>query len=75
MTQWKPMDGAPKDKAILLQISGKAIQGAWDARGGWWDDEKGEYPGDWNVVSMHSHGCGCCSSSNPEPTGWMELPS
>ena len=64
---WNSIASAPKDGSqILLLIDGQAIEG-------WWYAE--HYSGGkWEVVSMHSHGCGCCSSDNDPPTHWMALP-
>ena len=60
-------DPPPKDgTAILLLVEGKAIQAAW-CNPSW-----GE--GFWEVVSLPSHGCGCCSDNNEEPTAWHPLP-
>jgi len=64
---WNSIDTAPKDGSyILLLIDDKAIEGWWYAGG---------YPnGSWKVISLHSHGCGCCSSEDDPPTHWMALP-
>jgi hypothetical protein len=62
MTDWKPISTVPKDgSAILLLIDGNAIEGQWE----------GHF---FSVVSLPSHGCGCCSDNNPLPTGWHPLP-
>ncbi len=64
--KWKPMHTAPKDGApVLLLIEGRAIEGYWEDR---WDPK-------WHVVSLDSHGCGCCSRDNEDPTGWCPLPA
>src|SRR5690606_24611417 len=65
---WQSMETAPKDgTAILLLIDGKAIQGSY---------EKPFYRGSdpWPVVSLPTHGCGCCEYDNPLPEGWAPLP-
>jgi hypothetical protein len=65
---WNSIASAPKDGShILLLIDGQAIEG-------WWYVPKWEAEPEWEVVSMHSHGCGCCSSDNDPPTHWMPLP-
>lgn len=61
---WKPIADAPRDVSILLLIGSYAIEGYWD------DDED-----KWEVIDLPSHGCGCCSSENPEPTHWAPLPN
>lgn len=63
---WRPMDTAPKDGThILLHIEDCAIEG-------WWENYRNG-GGEWNVVSLSSHGCGCCSSSNADPLKWAYL--
>lgn len=64
----QPMNKAPKDRPILLKIEGEWIEGEW-IEGKWQEDD-----GKWFVVTLPSHGCGCCSDKNKEPTGWAELP-
>lgn len=66
---WQPIKTAPKDgTTILLLIEGVAIEGYWEA-----PEWEGCEPY-WYVPSVSSHGCGCCSSANEEPTYWMPLP-
>lgn len=60
------MDEAPKDRPILLLIDDNWVEGEWY--------QYKEYPGSWSKASFNSDGCGCCSSSNGEPTAWAELP-
>jgi hypothetical protein len=66
---WNSIDTAPKDgSSVLLLIDGKAIEG-------WWKNfELYSSRGEWEVVTLHSHGCGCCSEDNDLPTHWMPLP-
>jgi hypothetical protein len=62
MPEWKPIETAPKDGTdIILFLDGVVIQGWWAGAG-------------WEVVSLFSHGCGCCSSMNEPATHWMPLP-
>ncbi len=73
MSEWQPIETAPKDGgSVLLFIDRTAIEGQWDnetrADGYVYGDGK------WVVDSLPSHGCGCCSYDNPEPTHWMPLP-
>ena len=61
----RQMHKAPKDGThVLLLIDGQWIEG-------WWMDG---YDPRWRVVTMDSHGCGCCGSDDPEPTSWLRLP-
>lgn len=69
---WKSMEYAPKDRPILLCIGGIAIQGQYED--GLRDDGTRYWEAEWRVESVASHGCGCCSSKNPNPIGWVELP-
>jgi hypothetical protein len=63
---WQPIESAPKDgTAVLLLIEGEAIQGHWVTHG--------NTPSEWKVIRLSSHGCGCCSSRNPNPTHWQPL--
>jgi hypothetical protein len=58
------MENAPRDGTpILLRIDGSAIEGSYS-----------NHLSMWAVVSMASHGCGCCAENNEEPTAWMHLP-
>lgn len=60
---WQPIETAPKDGThILAYMDDAAIEAWWDQRYGW------------ECVVMSSHGCGCCGSSNDDPTHWMPLP-
>jgi len=73
MAKWRPMRTAPKDgTSVLLLVDGKVIEGSF------YDEVCGNGerygPGKWDVVSLPSHGCGCCSTSDPEPSGWLPLP-
>jgi hypothetical protein len=63
--KWQPIETAPKDGTrILLFIEDQVIEGHWDD----------SWPM-WCTAYLSSHGCGCCSSSNEEPTHWMPLPA
>lgn len=67
MSEWLPIETAPKDgSSVLLLISGEAIQGRWVTYK--------NIPGEWRVVSLSSHGCGCCSADDEPPTHWAHLP-
>jgi len=62
------MDGAPGSGVhVLLLIGGQAIEGYWDAG-------NGNVAGEWKVVRLKTHGCGCCGSDDDVPTGWAPLP-
>lgn len=72
--KWRDMKTAPKDKPVLLNIENCAIEGQWDNE----TTTDGSYsygPGKWTVVSLSSHGCGCCAGDNDDPTGWAPLPA
>ena len=68
-----PIETAPKDgtEILLLFTHDGAIQGSWFV---------GKRPNGtvyaqrWNVIALPSHGCGCCSSDDDNPTHWMPLP-
>lgn len=65
---WKPIESAPKDgTSIILLIDGSVIEGQWLVTGY-------RPKGIWEVVTLDSHGCGCCSDNNSDPTHWMPLP-
>jgi len=67
--QWQPIETAPKDGTnILLLIDEWAIEGYW--RLSKWPSGSPR----WDVIGLPSHGCGCCSEPDPEPTHWMPLP-
>ena len=64
---WQPIETAPKDGTrILVYMEGAIIEA-------WWED--GYSGGEWDCVSMSSHGCGCCRSTNDAPTHWVPLPA
>ena len=68
MTEWQPIETAPKDGThIILLVENKAIEG-WYEYDNWYKDYK------WNVVKLPIHGCDCCSHDNDDPTGWTPLP-
>jgi hypothetical protein len=75
---WRGMDTAPRDGThILLLIDGAVIEGWWDP---FWDrfersDGSIYEPSEWSVASLASHGCGCCSGQNSDPTAWQPLPA
>ena len=64
---WQPIETAPKDGTHILVIIEDAVVEAW------WDENEG-YRSEWSTPSLSSHGCGCCSGNNDEPTHWMPLP-
>lgn len=64
------MDTAPKDgTSVLLCVEGKAIEGYFDESQAEWGVRE------WVVVTLLSHGCGCCGFNNEEPKGWLPLPN
>ncbi len=71
---WKPIESAPKDGTTILLYypnEGSVITS------GWWEETPREWDkdwGEWKIAKLPSHGCGCCSDDNSEPTHWMELP-
>ena len=68
MTDWKPIETAPKDGTrIILLVNNYAIEAHYD--------NEGYYESKWEVVSLPVHGCGCCGDENEEPTHWMPLPA
>ena len=75
MTTWQPIESAPKDGTpIILLVNGVAIEGRWDDQS--YPDKNIFYgDGEWDVISLPSHGCGCCSGDDPLPTHWMPLPA
>lgn len=73
MTEWQPIETAPKDGTHILAYMENAVIEAW-----WEDTSYGnpEYEGrgEWECPNLSSHGCGCCSIFNDAPTHWMPLP-
>ena len=66
---WQPIETAPRDGThILVLMEGAVIEA-------WWETGFEEWLGNWDCVTLPSHGCGCCYSSNAEPTHWMPLPA
>lgn len=64
--KWQPIETAPKDGTrVVLFMDDEAIEG--------WFVSGSRFSG-WRIVAMPSHGCGCCSYTDPEPTHWMPLP-
>ena len=64
--EWQPIETAPKNGTdIILRVDDYAIEGRFVAT---------IYGGYWAKISLNSHGCGCCSSEDPNPTHWMPLP-
>ena len=61
---WQPIETAPRDGTHILVLMEDAVIEAW------WHGS-----GEWNAVIVSSHGCGCCSRENDEPTHWMPLPA
>lgn len=76
-TPWRPIEEAPKDGThIILKFiqddgEGACIEGFWGTVKAHPPYE--DFPG-WEVVSLPSHGCGCCGNYNQEPTHFMEIP-
>ena len=71
---WLGMDTAPRDGThILLLIDDAVIEGWWDR----FERSDGSIyePSEWSVASLASHGCGCCSGQNSDPTAWQPLPA
>lgn len=76
MSEWQPIETAPKDgQCCILLINGMAIEGLW-AEDDAWDEENAGWVkrGGWQVISLPSHGCGCCSYDNDSPSHWMPVP-
>lgn len=70
MSEWQPIETAPKDgRSVLLLMEGVAIEGRYDETATYNSPDDRWYP-----VQVSSHGCGCCGSSNEPPTHWMPLP-
>lgn len=74
MTDWQPIETAPKDGTHILAFMEGAVIEAW-----WEDMSYGEPDragmGEWECPRLSSHGCGCCCSTNDWPTHWMPLPT
>lgn len=71
--EWEPIETAPKDGThILLFMEDEVIEGWFDLKLS--VDGKPYAEPEWAVVSMPSHGCGCCAERNCDPTHWMPLP-
>jgi hypothetical protein len=68
---WRPISEAPRDGTHILGLFDKV--GAVECWFGH-DVETTTSEPEWCAVSLPSHGCGCCGSKNPEPTGWQPLP-
>lgn len=72
--QWRTIDSAPRDGSeVLLLIENRAFQAAWDDCT--LPNGSRYCPGEWRPASLPSHGCGCCSSKDPDPTHWMPIPT
>lgn len=76
MTQWQPIETAPKDGKKVLIVANGVIYAAW-----WnsefenqWDEETSEYRyvGAWTDDAVESFGYETVASY--EPTHWMPLP-
>lgn len=68
---WQPIETAPKVRTHILGIiEGAVLEMYWKPTP--W---KGEDTGEWCVPTLSSHGCGCCSSKNEQPTHWMPIPA
>ena len=68
VADWPP---PPDLSAVIAEVDGQWIQvrRVTDWRGR--PSDKWE---DWDPAVLPSHGCGCCSGNNPEPTRWFPLP-
>ncbi len=76
MSEWQPIETAPRDGTHVLLYAEKATTEAWwDKEGFFWDyvREEAGY-GKWELVRLSPHGCGCCSSELTSATHWMPLP-
>lgn len=72
MTNWHKIDEVepPKDGThILLFIEEAAIEGWWESK----TNIRGKDISCWNVAVLSSHGCGCCSYENEDPTHWQPI--
>lgn len=76
MSEWQPIETAPKDGThVLLHVEGYVVEAWWDAEGYFYDYSKDEAAyGKWEVAKLAPHGCGCCSSELNPPKFWMPLP-
>lgn len=70
MSEWQPIETAPKDGRMLLLWIGdeKPIVGHWHQ-----DDRHPQMTG-WDPAEYGHEGCGCCADHMPVPTLWMPLP-
>ncbi len=63
MSEWQPIETAPKDGTeILVFIDGNIFQAHQDEQL------------DWCMPFAKAHGCGCCGWNDDKPTHWMPLP-
>lgn len=69
--RWRPIETAPKDgtSILLYYPDSGVIEGMWFER---YENGNG---GQWSVVSIDQHGCGCCADDSDQPTHWMPLPA
>lgn len=81
MTEWRPIESAPKDGTHILLLVPDYDYDEEPKRPltrvieGWWgDDPFWANTENWEVATLPSHGCDCCSTSNQTPTHWMPLP-
>lgn len=70
MAKEKRMSSCPLDRPVLLKIEGHWIEGQFNPEG----EDDNSWNSRWSVISLPSHGCGCCMTANEKPTAWQELP-
>lgn len=63
MSEWQPIETAPKGVNILMLSDEGVYQAKWN----------GDF---FEPIMLCWHGCGCCGggSHKPKPTHWMPLP-
>lgn len=61
MSEWQPIETAPKDGSDLLLFNGQIFIGSWSETGAWFDDRR--------LWSDTMYGY-----ADPQPTYWMPLP-
>lgn len=64
--EWRTIDSAPKDGTPVI-ILVKEMEDRMAIEAHYTD-------GDWNVVWLDAHGCGCCGGGKPDPSHWIPKP-
>jgi hypothetical protein len=68
MTDWQPIETAPKQKVILLWALTDTDTGNWKMAAGYWMPGYGDEPGEWTWDGHR------LKSYDAQPTHWMPLP-